>query len=58
MPVIRPLFTFRSGRLKYNWMSLFFIFRPSMALIKPISKSVILRFAMLPPALHRIIEIT
>lgn len=50
MPVMRPEFTGRSGRLKKNWMSLFFIFRPSMALMRAISSSLMLRLAMSSPA--------
>lgn len=43
MSVIRPEFTALSGRLKKNWMSRFFMPRETMALISPISWSVMVR---------------
>ena len=44
MSEIRPEFTDLSGRLKKNWISLFFILRPTIALIRAISSSEMLRF--------------
>lgn len=46
VPYLRdaPQFTARSGRLKKDWISLFFIFRLVIARISAISASVMLRF--------------